>query len=108
MFEGEGRERERGGGGGVGLLTLTTDNDSSWRARGVDKAVAVANGTEFGLASAVMSSTPGRCRNVANKIRAGAVYCSSTGEGLLFEFPDVQRGGCVCIAHTQCASVLWV
>ena len=29
----------------------------------------------------------------APQVRAGAVYCTSTGEGILFEFPDVQRGG---------------
>lgn len=58
-----------------------------------DEAVAEANSTRFGLASTVMCADPTRCRKVANRVRAGAVYATSNGKGLLFEFPQVQRGG---------------
>ena len=55
-----------------------------------------ANSTAFGLASTVMSKDAHLARRVANKIRAGAVYATSTGFGILFEFPNVQRGGFGC------------
>jgi len=61
-----------------------------------DEAVAEANSTAFGLASTVMSSDPAKARRVANRIRAGAVYATSTGEGLLAEHPAVSRGGFGC------------
>jgi len=60
------------------------------------EAVLEANSTPFGLASTVMSSDPAKARRVANRIRAGAVYATSTGEGLLAEHPAVQRGGFGC------------
>ena len=59
-------------------------------------AVVEANSTPFGLASTVMSSDPAKARRVANRIRAGAVYATSTGEGLLAEHPAVSRGGFGC------------
>jgi delta 1-pyrroline-5-carboxylate dehydrogenase len=60
------------------------------------EAVAEANSTRFGLAATVMSKDGAKARRVANQIRAGAVYASSTGRGILFEFPNVQRGGFGC------------
>ena len=60
------------------------------------EAVLEANSTPFGLASTVMSSDPAKARRVANRIRAGAVYATSTGEGLLAEHPAVSRGGFGC------------
>ncbi|MCY3873702.1 MAG: aldehyde dehydrogenase family protein [Rhodobacteraceae bacterium] len=60
------------------------------------EAVLEANSTAFGLASTVMSSDPAKARRVANRIRAGAVYATSTGEGLLAEHPAVSRGGFGC------------
>jgi len=60
------------------------------------EAVLEANSTPFGLASTVMSSDPAKARRVANGIRAGAVYATSTGEGLLAEHPAVSRGGFGC------------
>ena len=56
-------------------------------------AVKEANSTAFGLASTVMSSNPKKARRVANQIRAGAVYATSTREGILAEHPAVSRGG---------------
>ncbi|MEM9438852.1 MAG: aldehyde dehydrogenase family protein [Pseudomonadota bacterium] len=61
-----------------------------------EDAVIEANSTPFGLASTVMSSDPAKARRVANRIRAGAVYATSTGEGLLAEHPAVSRGGFGC------------
>ena len=55
-----------------------------------------ANSTAFGLASTVMSSDPAKAMRVANRIRAGAVYATSNGEGLLAEHPAVSRGGFGC------------
>ena len=55
-----------------------------------------ANSTKFGLASTVMSSDPAKAMRVANRIRAGAVYATSTGEGILAEHPAVSRGGFGC------------
>lgn len=46
-----------------------------------EEAVAEANSTRFGLASTVMSADPARAQRVANQIRAGAVYATSTGHG---------------------------
>lgn len=60
------------------------------------EAVAEANSTAFGLASTVMSSDPKKAGRVANQIRAGAVYATSTGEGILAEHPAVSRGGFGC------------
>lgn len=60
------------------------------------EAVLEANSTAFGLASTVMSSDPAKAMRVANRIRAGAVYATSTGEGLLAEHPAVSRGGFGC------------
>eukprot|EP00039_Didymoeca_costata_P014139 m.225273 g.225273 ORF g.225273 m.225273 type:complete len:520 (+) comp15955_c1_seq6:2722-4281(+) len=57
------------------------------------EAIKEVNNSEFGLACTVMSSDPKKARQVAVKVRAGAVYCTSTGYGILFEFPNVQRGG---------------
>ena len=59
-------------------------------------AVKEANSTAVGLASTVMSSNPKKARRVANQIRAGAVYATSTGEGILAEHPAVSRGGFGC------------
>ena len=61
-----------------------------------DEAVLEANSTDFGLAATVMSSDPAKAMRVANRIRAGAVYATSTGEGLLAEHPAVSRGGFGC------------
>ena len=60
------------------------------------EAITEANSTAFGLASTVMSSDPSKARRVANRIRAGAVFATSTGEGLLAEHPAVSRGGFGC------------
>jgi len=60
-----------------------------------DDAVLEANSTAFGLASTVMSSDPAKAMRVANRIRAGAVFATSTGEGLLAAHPAVSRGGFV-------------
>ena len=60
------------------------------------EAVTEANSTAFGLASTVMSSDPAKAMRVANRIRAGAVFATSTGEGLLAEHPAVSRGGFGC------------
>jgi acyl-CoA reductase-like NAD-dependent aldehyde dehydrogenase len=60
------------------------------------EAVLEANSTKFGLASTVMSSDPAKAMRVANRIRAGAVYATSTGEGILAEHPAVSRGGFGC------------
>ena len=60
------------------------------------EAVQEANSTAFGLASTVMSSDPAKAMRVANRIRAGAVYATSTGEGILAEHPAVSRGGFGC------------
>lgn len=57
------------------------------------EAVEEVNSTPFGLASTVMSSDPAKAMRVANQLRAGAVYATSTGDGLLAEFPSVSRGG---------------
>jgi betaine-aldehyde dehydrogenase len=61
-----------------------------------EEAVLEANSTSFGLASTVMSSDPAKAMRVANRIRAGAVYATSTGEGILAEHPAVSRGGFGC------------
>ena len=58
-----------------------------------EDAVLEANSTSFGLASTVMSSDPAKAMRVANRIRAGAVFATSNGEGLLAEHPAVSRGG---------------
>ena len=60
------------------------------------EAITEANSTAFGLASTVMSSDPAKAMRVANRIRAGAVFATSTGEGLLAEHPAVSRGGFGC------------
>ena len=60
------------------------------------EAIIEANSTAFGLASTVMSSDPAKAMRVANRIRAGAVFATSTGEGLLAEHPAVSRGGFGC------------
>ena len=60
------------------------------------EAISEANSTAFGLASTVMSSDPAKAMRVANRIRAGAVFATSTGEGLLAEHPAVSRGGFGC------------
>ena len=60
------------------------------------EAIKEANSTAFGLASTVMSSDPAKAMRVANRIRAGAVFATSTGEGLLAEHPAVSRGGFGC------------
>jgi len=60
------------------------------------EAVQEANSTAFGLASTVMSADPAKAMRVANRIRAGAVYATSTGEGILAEHPAVSRGGFGC------------
>ncbi len=57
------------------------------------EAIIEANSTAFGLASTVMSSDAKKAMRVANRIRAGAVYATSNGEGLLAEHPAVSRGG---------------
>jgi len=57
------------------------------------EAVAQVNNTCFGLACTVMCGDAKKARRVAVKVRAGAVYCTDTGFGILFEFPNVQRGG---------------
>ena len=59
-------------------------------------AVIEANSTAFGLASTVMSSDAAKAMRVANRIRAGAVYATSNGDGLLAEHPAVSRGGFGC------------
>ena len=61
-----------------------------------EEAITEANSTAFGLASTVMSSDPAKAMRVANRIRAGAVFATSTGEGLLAEHPAVSRGGYGC------------
>ena len=60
------------------------------------EAITEANSTAFGLASTVMSSDPAKAMRIANRIRAGAVFATSTGEGLLAEHPAVSRGGFGC------------
>jgi betaine-aldehyde dehydrogenase len=60
------------------------------------EAITEANSTAFGLASTVMSSDPAKAMRVANRIRAGAVFATSTGEGLLAEHAAVSRGGFGC------------
>ena len=60
------------------------------------EAITEANSTAFGLASTVMSSDPAKAMRVANRIRAGAVFATSTGEALLAEHPAVSRGGFGC------------
>jgi betaine-aldehyde dehydrogenase len=60
------------------------------------EAIIEANSTAFGLASTVMSSDAAKAMRVANRIRAGAVYATSTGDGLLAEHPAVSRGGFGC------------
>ena len=59
-------------------------------------AVAEANSTPYGLASTVMSGDLAKAARVANGIRAGAVYATDTGDGILNEFPNVPRGGYGC------------
>ena len=44
-----------------------------------------------GLASTVMSADLGKAGRVANQIRAGAVYATDTGDGILNEFPKCAR-----------------
>jgi len=67
----------------LSVRTFATESD----------AVAQVNSTPFGLASTVFTSSPGIARRVSAKIRAGTVYVTSTGDGLLAEFPCVRRGG---------------
>eukprot|EP00040_Diaphanoeca_grandis_P036691 m.234943 g.234943 ORF g.234943 m.234943 type:complete len:523 (-) comp33664_c1_seq1:75-1643(-) len=57
------------------------------------EAITEVNNSAFGLACTVMCKDPVKARRVAIKVRAGAVYCTDTGHGILFEFPNVQRGG---------------
>jgi betaine-aldehyde dehydrogenase len=57
------------------------------------EAVIEANSTPYGLASTVMAADLARAGRVANQIRAGAVYATDSGEGILNEFPNVPRGG---------------
>lgn len=61
-----------------------------------DEAVAEVNSTNYGLASTVMTKDKDRGARVANQIRAGTVFATSTGSGILCEFPGVQRGGYGC------------
>lgn len=58
-----------------------------------EQAVQEANSTEYGLAGTVMTADKDRAQRVANKIRAGTVFATTTGEGICCEFPGVQRGG---------------
>jgi len=60
------------------------------------QAVEEANSTNYGLAGTVMTRDPERGRRVANAIRAGTVFATATGDGILCEFPGVQRGGFGC------------
>ena len=58
-----------------------------------EEAIQEANSTRFGLAATVMTSDRGIGERIGSKLRAGTVFVSSTGEGILCEFPGVQRGG---------------
>jgi len=60
------------------------------------QAVEEANSTPYGLAGTVMTRDAERGRRVANRIRAGTVFATATGDGILCEFPGVQRGGFGC------------
>lgn len=57
------------------------------------EAVAEANSTAYGLAATVMTRDAARAARVARQLRAGTVFATASGEGLLAEFAGVQRGG---------------
>lgn len=58
-----------------------------------EEAIKEVNSTKFGLAATVMTRDAERGRRVANRLRAGTVFSTATGAGILDEYPGMQRGG---------------
>ncbi len=62
---------------------------SLFRVRDLDEALAVANGTEFGLSSAIWTADPGEQRRAARDLETGAVFIN----GMSASDPRVPFGG---------------
>lgn len=61
------------------------------RYRNEDEAVAIANGTRFGLGSTVMSKNPERARRIAERLRVGS--CTINDFGFTYMAQDLPFGG---------------
>lgn len=61
------------------------------RVRDDDEAVAIANGTPFGLGSTVMSRSPERARRIAEQLRVGS--CTVNDFGFTYMAQDLPFGG---------------
>ena len=61
--------------------------------RDEDEAVAIANGTPFGLAAFVQSKDLERARKIAERMRAGAVYVNYPGLDLAAPFGGYKKSG---------------
>ena len=59
----------------------------------VDEAIAIANGTEYGLAASVYSANRERALAVARRIRAGSVALNTFGPTMAAPFGGVKRSG---------------
>jgi aldehyde dehydrogenase (NAD+) len=58
-----------------------------------EEAIAIANGTEFGLAGFVQSPDLARARRVANRLRAGRVYLNGAGFDRSLPFGGYKQSG---------------
>jgi len=61
------------------------------RYRSEDEAIAIANGTRFGLGSTVMSTSPARARRLAEQLRVGS--CTINDFGFTYMAQDLPFGG---------------
>jgi acyl-CoA reductase-like NAD-dependent aldehyde dehydrogenase len=57
-----------------------------------DEAIAIANGTSFGLGSSVFSANRARARHIANEVEAGMTAINDYG-GMTYMAPDLTFGG---------------
>jgi acyl-CoA reductase-like NAD-dependent aldehyde dehydrogenase len=62
------------------------------RVSGDDEAVAIANGTRFGLGASVLSRDPRRARSIAARLEAGMAAINDYG-GMTYMAPDLPFGG---------------
>lgn len=58
-----------------------------------DEAIEIANGTPFGLAGFVQSADPARARRVAERLRAGRVYCNGAPFDRALPFGGYKQSG---------------
>jgi succinate-semialdehyde dehydrogenase/glutarate-semialdehyde dehydrogenase len=67
---------------------------SIYRAGSEEEAVKLANDTQFGLGSYVMTNDPDQAMRVADQIDAGMVFVNAAGlEGVELPFGGVKRSG---------------